>query len=175
MRHTLHFFSLLACLALLAACNGRDAHDPAGTWGELGLHHVHDMPGTDRIPATSPHGDPVFLEHVLTVAGDDVLSVDVGADPTPVLDIRFSDAAGQRIEAVTAASIGRQLAITSGDRVLAVATVAGPFSSSVRISGETLEDARAMRNAMRRDAAEAAGAHRATGATQGAPGLDPPG
>ena len=152
MRVRLFALSLLACLLASACVGGGDA----GPFADLHLQPAHDTPADGRAVAVDPAGGMVYLAPGLTIAGADIVSVHVGADPDPVLDIHVGAAAGRRIEALTANQIGKRLAITANDRVLAVATITGPVSDAIRISGETMEEVATMRNAMREPAADTA-------------------
>ena len=151
MRVRLFALSLLACL-LASACGGGGGD--AGPFADLHLQPAHDTPADGRAVAVDPAGGMVYLAPGLTIAGADIVSVHVGADPDPVLDIHVGAAAGRRIEALTADQIGKRLAITANDRVLTVATITGPVSDAIRISGETMEEVATMRNAMRKPAAD---------------------
>lgn len=150
MRVRLFALSLLACLLAGACAGGGDA----GPFADLHLQPAHDTPADGRAVAVDPAGGMIYLAPGLTIAGADIVSVHVGADPDPALDIRVDAAAGRRIEALTAGQIGKRLAITANDRVLTVATIAGPVSDAIRISGETMEEVATMRNAMRKPAAD---------------------
>lgn len=62
----------------------------------------------------------------------------------PFIDFQFTSEAADRIETATSRNIGNPVAIVVGDQVLSVSRLSAPFSDSMRMSGLSAEEHRAL-------------------------------
>ncbi len=132
---------VLGAAMVLAGCM------PAATPGTQVGPDRPPLPGVDvRLSAVDAAGKGVpvqWQDETLTlreppIAGSadiaDVRSVQ-DDDGLTALQIRYRPEAHQRIRDGTAAMVGQRIAISVDGRVLMVATVQGPFSESMNLSG----------------------------------------
>lgn len=149
MRGYLLVVMMLTCAALAGCAETRQAvglsAEPAGApplpQARILMREVDETGNPHSTPLKGRDGTPLLLKEPPLVTTADVASVALGMDATgqPVLNVQMTDAAAPRILAATQARIGRRVAFSVGERVLTVATVAGPFGKAMQVAG--LEDA----------------------------------
>jgi len=149
MRGYLLVVMMLTCAALAGCTEARQAvglaAEPAGApplaQARILMREVDETGSPHATPLKNRDGSPLLLKEPPLVSTADVALVALGVDGAgqPVLNLQMTDAAAPRILAATQARVGRRVAFSVGDRVLTVATVAGPFGKAMQVAG--LEDA----------------------------------
>ncbi|PTA70609.1 MULTISPECIES: hypothetical protein [unclassified Stenotrophomonas] len=141
---------VLGAAMVLAGCM------PAATPGTRVGADRPPLPGVDvRLSAVDAAGKGVpvqWQDEALTLREPPIASSADIADVRAVQDdygltalqIRYRPEAHQRIHDGTAAMVGQRMAISVDGRVLMVATVQGPFSESMNLSGLAGSDAKAL-------------------------------
>lgn len=81
-------------------------------------------------------GRPLSLREPALATSADIIDVSTNLDPAnqPALAFRFRPEAAERLHKATEALVGKQVAVTVDDHVLTVATVQGPFGSSMQVN-----------------------------------------
>lgn len=141
---------LLAAALVLAGCM------PAATPSAPVEPDRPPLPGVDvRLSAVDAAGkgvparwrdETLALREPPIASSADIADVRSGRDDygQAALQIRYRAEAHQRIHDGTAAMVGQRIAISVDGRVLMVATVQGPFSESMNLSGLNDGDAKAL-------------------------------
>jgi preprotein translocase subunit SecD len=106
------------------------------------------MAGTTTLPwkgSTIALLDPSFVQ-TRDIA---LISLVNDASGQPALTAHFTDEAAPRIEQAMEARVGRQVALTIDERVIAVATIAGSFGHSMQLLGGAAGNADQVRDIYR--------------------------
>ena len=82
-------------------------------------------------------GATIYLSADAIATGRDLTRAGLGKEPQGALriDLEFDKAAGEKLEKISAANIGKRIAIVSDGKVISAPTVRSAISTEVAISG----------------------------------------
>ncbi|NUO74361.1 MAG: hypothetical protein HOQ10_16850 [Frateuria sp.] len=133
------------CVLLLAACSPTSSG--ALPRADLQFSIVQQTPCADckEMEQAGTHGQVrMFVAPPFAVA-QNVRAIRANSGGgQPFIDFRFAPEAADRIEAATSRNTGNLVAIVVGNQVLSVTRLAEPFSDSMRMSGLSAEEHRAL-------------------------------
>jgi len=123
--------------------------------GYLGFHLVHDDSDSLAVAVTDGASPPDGYRLIATdsgpllIASDPVLTgadivdqnLSSGTNGEPIVTVRFNDASAARLAEITAANIGRRMAVVSRGRAIIAPTIQGEISDgNVQIAGGISSD-----------------------------------
>ena len=121
----------------------RFRYNPADAPVEVEFRLAEQDPDDDLLEATvAGTSRAIYLHEDPIVTNEDIIEARVTLDDleNPVIDVRLSPAAGERMRKETRAHLGGLLAILIDGQVIRAPTIRAPIGDSARIEGEFSED-----------------------------------
>jgi hypothetical protein len=133
------------CALILAACGPTSSGSLPRADLQFSIAHQAPCAGCREMEQVGPYGKVrIFVSPPFAVASDVRAIRANSGEGEQFVDFRFTPAAADRIETATSRNIGMPVAIVVGDQVLSVSRLAAPFSDSMRMSGLSAEEHRAL-------------------------------
>jgi hypothetical protein len=121
----------------------RFRYDPADAPVQVEFRLAEQDPDDELMEATiAGTSRTIYLHETPIITNEDVFEARAALDDdgSPVIDIRLSPAAGERMRTMTRAHVGSLLAILIDDEVVQAPTINAPIGDRARIRGEFSED-----------------------------------
>ena len=109
---------------------------------EMRFHFATDKPTDGYMKVTDPDGQTAYVEPIPLLTEQDVQSAIAQRDTQdrPCVLVTFKDAAGARLKAITADSIGEKMAIFVDDELVSCPKIMSAIGSRAQISGDFTEE-----------------------------------
>ncbi len=109
---------------------------------DMRFHFATDKPTNGYMKVTDPDGGTAYVEPIPLLTEQDVVSASAQHDSAdrPSVMVTFNDAAGARLNAITADSIGEKMAIFVDDELVSCPKIMSAIGSRAQISGDFTEE-----------------------------------
>ncbi len=109
---------------------------------DMRFHFATDKPTDGYMKVTDPDGGTAYVEPIPLLTEQDVVSARALHDSAdrPCVMVTFNDAAGARMSAITADSIGEKMAIFVDDELVSCPKIMSAISTKAQISGDFSEE-----------------------------------
>ncbi|GJM26616.1 MAG: hypothetical protein DHS20C16_30310 [Phycisphaerae bacterium] len=109
---------------------------------DMRFHFATDTPTDGYMKVTDPDGGTAYVEPIPLLTEQDVVSASARHDSAdrPSVMVTFNDAAGARLSAITADSIGEKMAIFVDDELVSCPKIMSAIGSKAQISGDFTEE-----------------------------------
>ena len=130
---------VVAMLALTCGASTAVGAEPARDFSSrIELRLAEDAPADGLTAAKiGEDGETIYLSAEAIATGRDLTRAGLGKEPQGALriDLEFDKAAGEKLAKISAANIGKRIAIVSDGKVISAPTVRSEISTEVAISG----------------------------------------
>lgn len=134
-----------ACVSLLAACGPTSSGSLPRVDLQFSIAQQAPCAGCKEVEQLGPDGNIKFYVRPPFAVASDIRSIRANSGGgEPFIDFRFTPEAAGRIEKATSRNLGSLIAIEADGKVQSVSRLSAPFSDSMRMSGLSVEEHRAL-------------------------------